>query len=244
MTTTNVFTDLERLLARETGAGAVLASGGDTLVKGPLYVMALNPGGSANDEPGSVLDSIHKLRSLEPFNDWTASGYGKRGRFTPFQLRIQTVFEALEADSVQTLCTNSLFLKERRASGLEKPWQNWWDTYWPVHQRMLAEVQPKVIVCLGNGSALSSWELLRLTRPRPPGKWTYDSNWEQLPTPEPSADGKWRDVVNLDLGEFGKHSCSVLGLPHPSGQVVNGWPLNQEAMRKIGLPRKATGFSK
>ena len=230
--------------------GAVLFSGADTLVSGAFYVMGFNPGGNPDwpDEGSDLISgdcssdvqTIHASfeRGMSNYNDWTDGRYGSGGTLSPLQKRIRSVFEALGTDPRRTFSTNALFTRSSAASRTEGPWQLWWEHCWPVHRMFIAVVRPRVIVCLGDGPDPSTWELLRLTKPKPQRQKAYDANWP-ADQAETAIGGKWRPEVVFDLGEDQKHSCAVLGLPHPSARVTQGWPLTPEALRKIGLAREA-----
>ncbi|MCG7354529.1 MAG: uracil-DNA glycosylase family protein [Roseomonas mucosa] len=217
--------------------GAVLVSGADTLVPGPLYVMGFNPGGSAEGDGSAssitIRASIKQARGQEPRNEWLDEPYG-RGGFSELQNRIRSVFDELHADSKKTLCTNAIFVKSNEAGALESPWKLWWKHCWPVHQLLLHAVRPAVVVCLGNGEALSAQALLR--HPRPAQGRRYDVHWKPSDADQ-SADGQWEEKVIFDLGEYGQHPCAVLGLPHPSPRVSKGWPLTARAREKIAQAR-------
>ncbi|WP_157985988.1 uracil-DNA glycosylase family protein [Teichococcus vastitatis] len=220
-------------------SGGVLFSGADTIAPGALYVMGYNPGGVADegDIPGAgtVGASLADAGTRSGWNEWADERYGRDGTYSPFQNNIRTVFEALGADPRRTFSTNALFVRSRNAEGVEGPWDLWWDHCWPVHQVFLRVVRPRVVVCLGNGGALSTWELLRLTRRGEQRRYT--SNWTSADPDEPAKDGKWQPEVTFDLGEGASHTCAVLGLPHPSPRVQASWPLGEAANTKLAMAR-------
>ena len=135
--------------------GAVLFSGVDTLVPGPLYVMGYNPGGESEVEgpsgEGTIDSSLAAVREKTDWNDWADGRYGPGETYNTFQKNVRTVFEALGADPRRTFSTNALFIRSRAASGVDGAWDVWWDTCWAVHQLFLDVVRPRVVVCLGNG---------------------------------------------------------------------------------------------
>jgi hypothetical protein len=225
--------------------GAVLFSGVDTLVPGPLYVMGYNPGGPTKvDERsgmGTIASSLKAVGEKRNWNDWADERYGPSGTYSPFQKNIRTVFEALGADPHRTFSTNALFVRSRGAIDVDRPWDLWWDTCWAVHQMFLDVVRPRVVVCLGNGgrSGTSTWEMLRLTRRRE-GR-SFEPNFPDPSEDESARHGRWRPKITLDLSGGKSHTCSVLGLPHPSAQpdAKEGayWPLSPEALAKVGEAR-------
>ena len=217
--------------------GAVLVSGADTLVPGPLYVMGFNPGGSAEGdgtaESLTIGASIERSRGKDAWHEWVDDNYGGSGH-SILQSRICSVFKELNVDPRKTLSTNALFVKSNDAGALERPWDLWWQHCWPVHRFLLHVVRPAVVVCLGNGEALSALALLR--HPRPGQGRRYDVHWVPSDADQ-SADGQWEEKVTFDLGEYGQHSCAMLGLPHPSPRVSRGWPLTDRAREKIAQAR-------
>jgi hypothetical protein len=233
--------------------GAVLFSGVDTLVPGPLYVMGYNPGGPGEVEEasgkGTIGSSLKDIKGKTNWNDWADERYGRGQTYSAFQRNIRTVFEALGTDPRRTFSTNALFVRSSAADDLEKPWDIWWDTCWRVHQLFLDVVRPRVIVCLGNGGPpnTSTLEMLRLTRRRE-GQ-AYVPNFPAPGAGESARHGKWHPKVTFDLSDGKSHTCSVLGLPHPSAQpnAKDGayWPLSSEATKKMDEARvAAVGWDK
>lgn len=219
-------------------SGGVLYSGRSTLVRGNLYVMGLNPGGrteGAGAENGTIGESLRN--TPEVWSSYADEAYGQGGKPSLLQTRIRTVFEALGADPRQTFATNAVFTRSRNAAELadanDGAWDLWWKHCWPVHQLFLHVVRPRVIVCLGNGPG-SAFEMLRFTGPSngrsPTSVWPPSQD-------ETSASGRLREDVALDLGDYGRHPCMVLGLPHPSPLASQYWPLTPDALAKIEKAR-------
>jgi hypothetical protein len=199
--------------------------------------MGFNPGGDPGERgpsgEGTIGSSITAVKVKEAWNDWADERYAGRGRYSPLQRNIRFVFEELGADPRRTFSTNALFVRSSRAEGLSGPWDLWWDICWPVHQAFPRVVRPRLVVCLGNGRDLSTWELMRQTGRGPP----YTPNWQRSGN-EVAKDGKWRREVTFELGGS-THTCAILGLPHPSPQVQACWPLSPAALKKTADARAA-----
>ncbi|MBL6082293.1 hypothetical protein JMJ56_30415 [Belnapia sp. T18] len=212
--------------------GTVLFSGRDTLKRGNLYIMGLNPGGEEkglNAIEGTIGQSLDKVQTN--WNSYADEGYAPSGGPNELQRRIRSVFEALGADPRQTFTTNAVFARAPGVQALTQrvgsPWNLWWDHCWPIHQLFLRIVRPRVIICFGNGGPPepSTFELLRLTNRTKP----YRYNWP-LVEDETAQSGKLHEGVELDIGEKAPFKCTVFGLPHPS-TLVHSWPLNADAAR-------------
>ena len=89
--------------------------------------------------------------------------------------------------------------------------------------------------------------MLRLTRRRE-GR-TFEPNFPAPSKDETAKRGKWYPKVTLDLSGGKSHTCSVLGLPHPSARPDAKkdayWPLSPEALAKVAEARAvAVGWEK
>jgi hypothetical protein len=212
-------------------SGGVLVSGIDTLVNGDYYVMAYNPGG--NRETPTINDTLATSHNTLSHNDWTGEGEDE-----PLKGRVKSVFAGIGAEPERVFCTNALFVRSTQQVKLEGAWDLWWSRCWPVHQLFLNIVRPRVVVCLGSDGNVSAWA--KLQHASSPVARKYTRHWENEPD-EAVANGKWRDSVTLDLGEYGSHTCSILGLPHPGKGNPAPWPLSPTALAKLAQARAAAG---
>lgn len=216
-------------------SGAVLYSGADTLRQGDIYLVGYNPGGA--EERETIAGSLATLRPTG--NDW-CNPWGAGDQFLPIQLRVHSVFRALEVDPASVFTTNAIFVRSGRTGSLKDPWELWWAHCWRVHQLFLSVVRPRLIVCLGNPCTS---DLLQ-TPIRKQGA-QYERAWDKSNEAQLSNGTKWVPSVPFDLGDSTRHVCHVLALPHPSQRVRRGWngtELPAEAMAQIKQVRAAAGL--
>lgn len=198
-------------------SGSVLYNGSSTLRPGKLYLLGLNPGGDPSEIKQSVNESVKatfdKLRSdycayedecwkqNHPVDCMLKECKGE----SPHQRRVSDLVDALGLGVIikDVFAANAIFLRTKDQLSLKMPWKLW-ENCWHVHKLFLSIVQPKLILCLGNGNGLSAFSLLR-------------SRFLGAPTPQnvgPNGfrDGKWfagRVAVCQE-------PCTVVGIPHPS----------------------------
>jgi uracil-DNA glycosylase len=62
----------------------------------------------------------------------------------------------------ETFAANLIFVESRNTEKIKEEIRNGlFETCWQVHQKMLAVVRPKYIVCLGNGESDSAFSFVR-----------------------------------------------------------------------------------
>lgn len=188
-------------------SGEVLFSAVDTLREGDLYICGLNPGGSG-DEPHQ-----HTIReSLEMLPHKTSNNYFDeswrhypRGAH-PLQRRLRWLVEQLGYDLREVCASNLIFARSPGQGGSGYP--EYAEICWPVHERILRIVRPKMLLVYGNG-AKSPFEFLygRSIGPSP-----IDSIW--------SGHHGW-DCRAFQT-EVAGQGVVVVGLPHLSRYNVIG----------------------
>jgi hypothetical protein len=106
------------------------------------------------------------------------------------------------ANAVFARSTSKSALRQQTGFGLA----DWWNACWPVHQRFLAIVQPRLIITLGYGEGSSAFGLLRGKAGYPePGRLTDEG-----------PRGGWYFEAELDIGLGRSLSSMIVGVPHPS----------------------------
>ncbi len=190
--------------------GQILYSGIDTLKCGEFYFVGFNP---AEDGTNPLLckAQIHE-------EDWSAytqqcwycplpTGCSKdctKIGGKPHQKRVVCIMKELGLEPEKTFATNLIFVQSKTASEVYN--LHLFDRCWCVHQRMLAEVRPKYVVCLGYGERLSAYSLLR-GRARDPKERGIDPS-KTFKSFTATFDG----IPNL---------TTVIGLRHPSRWGTN-----------------------
>lgn len=130
-------------------SGTVLYSASNTLVKGDVYILGLNPGGV--DGP-SIAQDLSVLPN-KSHNSYLDESWGNRvdadGQ-APLQKRLNGLVNAIGADLRNVCASNLIFMRSQSAKGIDFPKDA--DTCWPVHEKILGIVQPKLIIAFGNSS--------------------------------------------------------------------------------------------
>ena len=131
--------------------GDVFLSSWDTIKKGDVYVLGFNPGGKPIGR--RIKESLaltakdakeHGLSYYE--SEWDGRNPGAH----PHQLRVKKYLNCLRLTPKAVPISNVLFLKDRtvRETGNKV---SYLDACWPVHEDALKIIQPKIMLCLGNG---------------------------------------------------------------------------------------------
>lgn len=197
-------------------SGAVLYNGWSSLRPGLLYLMGFNPGGDPDMIRETVLESIRSMKDDHcaytdecwiHLHDCHVEKCNGKSRH---QRRVCTLVNALglEISIKNVFAANALFLRSKNQDTLKMPWELW-TKCWPVHRLLLSIVQPKLILCLGNGDGLSAFSLLR-------------SRFSGAPIvqrcgPNGFRDGKWfAGRVAVAQKRPQELECTVVGISHPS----------------------------
>jgi hypothetical protein len=113
----------------------------------------------------------------------------------------------------ETFATNLIFVESQNAKEIYDPVL--FEACWRVQKKMLAEVRPKYIVCLGNGESLSAFSLVR----RKADSRVKETGCQQFK----SFVGGFHLDGGLDL------TAKVIGVRHPSypmsAKGLRGWVL-------------------
>lgn len=212
-------------------SGCVLYSDENSLAEfNGVYVLGVNPGGDGED-PGleTLAESMEFIntREGENYNSFFDDNWRGRGPgVEPLQRRMTRLLGALllpnnevvtkhDSDEVhialqqngllrRTLCTNLIFYRTRNEGGIPEE-DVWEDQCWPVHEYLIRQHQPTVILCFGS---------------RPYHYILSEPNRQVLSKGYGMAGHgvfKWR-VAKLRL--FG-YECVILSVPHLSKYDVD-----------------------
>jgi len=217
--------ELNQLLREVLGNDAALRgwvpySGLDTLERGPYYFMGYNPREDQANKPllettGNARDwsaytqQCWECSSPAPCQHMNAARRLKEG--TAHQDRVIELARLLGTKPECIFSANAIFVESRRARELKNA-DELWQKCWRVHQRFLALVRPKWIICLGNGEKFSSFQLMKRRAAEP------------VNVSNPCDNGRSLDYrmgklfhASFDTGDTSPlNDVQVLGVPHPS----------------------------
>jgi hypothetical protein len=202
-------------------------SGLDTLKRGTHYFMGYNP----RTDPANrrLLETTNNARDWSAYTQqcWNRD-CGQRspcrhmdtsGQLKirePHQDRVVELATLLDTKPARIFSANAIFVQSKGARAL-KDANKLWQKCWGVHQRFLALVRPKWIICLGNGKELSSFQLMKQR-----ANVHEDSVRYCDPDCRPKyRAGKWFQA-SLDIGDTSPLDVNVLGVPHPSYFTIRG----------------------
>jgi hypothetical protein len=147
--------------------GQILYSGIDTLRPGKFYFIGFNP---KRDGTNPILCNEQLDRK-----DWSAytrqcwthphqdcpPGCRKIGN-ADLQKRVQGIMSELGLRAEMTFATNLIFVESQDTKEIKADpfFETYLESCWRVHRKMLAEIRPKFVVCLGNGKTDSAFSFL------------------------------------------------------------------------------------
>lgn len=159
-------------------SGTLFYSSCATLVPGRYYFLGLNPGG-ADIKTKTIGQSLRDLSHLTA-NAYLDENWGSDSRAFgvgrhPLQKNFKALFDALGEDPRAVCASNLIFSRsigEKGSGGRERA-----ELCWPVHQAVLAIVQPLAIITFGRQPFNFILEKLSGTAPQDSraghGNWTW-----------------------------------------------------------------------
>jgi len=198
-------------------SGNVLYSSIDTLRPGPVYLLALNPGGDPNDSKHrqqtirSALEQLPSKRENEFLDvSWRDRGVRREAGESILQRRVRRLTELLGLDLRSICAANLIFARAVDAQSSE--FHRLAPTCWPVHRMILDIVQPRLVLSLGNGE-LSAYAFIR--------HQLRGGVEESIP----SGHGDW------ECRSFRTAGMTIVGLPHLSRYAAHKNPSVIEWLR-------------
>jgi hypothetical protein len=142
--------------------GETLYSSVDVFTKGDIYFIGTNPGGENNY---SIEDDLEKLKSktTNGYLDevWeTRKGIPKAGQDT-LQIRATKLINEIGYDMRNVCSSNLIFFKSRNLDELEYDFNQAANLCWPIHEKILSVVQPKLIIAFGNSDENSPFSYIQ-----------------------------------------------------------------------------------
>jgi hypothetical protein len=183
--------ELGQLIKEE---GATLYSSFETIRKGELYILGLNPGGGKAMTIEKSLDRIEKEDYNEYTIDW-GSGAGQH----PLQKNIVAIAKLFDLNVLDVCASNLIFVRSRGQAGAGYESR---DRYWPIHKHILSIVRPSTIIAFGNGAISPYRHLEQMAK----DKIYYDSI--------DAGHGNYK--CRSFIGKIEEQRITVIGLPHLS----------------------------
>lgn len=166
--------------------GEVVYSSHETLKKGDVYLLGLNPGGSSQEHPETHIPytiRTHLERMLRRETNSFIDECWENGLSNfpigeaILQKRVIALLKGIGIDDPRTVCASNIIFKTSRSSadlcfGLA-------GLCWPVHEAILKIVQPSLILTYGI-QKVSAYEFLK----------ALFLKGDELP-PQPASHGKW-----------------------------------------------------
>lgn len=139
--------------------GEMLYSSHETIKKGDVYLMGLNPGGEGLNSIASHIDKMLTKTTNSYLDEEWENGGGRwpKGQ-APLQLRIQWVLGQLELVPAEVCASNLIFQTSRNADGVSFGLAG---ICWPVHEAIIDIVRPKLLLTFGNGAGSSPYAFLK-----------------------------------------------------------------------------------
>ncbi|SHG85386.1 hypothetical protein SAMN04488068_1667 [Hydrocarboniphaga daqingensis] len=203
--------------------GAILYSSHKTLKLGPIYLLGLNPGGNPNDHPTSTIaNAIDELATREKNSyveeRWQYRCANRNKAASPLQKRIIYLLAGLGCDPKEVCASNLIFVRSVDASGCGYP--SYADICWPVHEKIIEMVKPKLIIAYGN-SGVSPYAYLRSI-----------SGHRTPETYQPAGHGNWQCKA-FKWNRANGDDIAVVGLPHLSRYKIDKISNENEVVRWI-----------
>ena len=200
-------------------SGRILYSQAYTLRRGPMYLLGLNPGGDPTTHYDTVGSSLKEIlqRTENAYLDesWRNCVDGR----SPLQLRVQWLLTELGFQTRDICASNLIFTRSVSATGSGYPEAA--ELCWPVHEKIIALVQPTFIIAFGN-SGKSTYQFLR--------QKLSATNEQRFP----SGHGTWECKTFVC-----SNGMRVFGLPHLSRYAVSNNPRVAAWVRETVLQQGA-----
>jgi len=178
--------------------GELIYSSHETLKKGDIYLLGLNPGGEGFITINEHLDKL----LIKDTNSYLDESW-KNGISTwaegeaPLQKRVDFLITSLGYKTKDVCASNLIFVTSKSSSEINYGLAGY---CWRFHEKILEIIKPKIILCFGISDVSSYSYLLSL----------YEGAEEEIP----SRHGNWKCkafTTNID-----GRKTTVIGIPHLS----------------------------
>jgi len=137
--------------------GEIIYSSHETLKKGDVYFLGLNPGGGGGTKIKEHLEGMLNKKT----NSYIDELWDDRGRVeipkgqANLQIRVKYLLSKLNFDTENVCASNLIFTTSRDIDSLEygelSNFNGLASYCWEYHKIILEIIQPKIILCFGNG---------------------------------------------------------------------------------------------
>jgi len=187
--------------------GSVVYSSANSICKGDLYMMGLNPGGSDKGTINQLIDELSTKTSNSYIDErWgTTTKKYEKGKH-PLQKNYINLTKYLN-NSQEVFSTNLIFTRSIDQSGANYPLNA--DLCWPAHQQFIKIVDPKCLLVFGISQI---------------SPYSYIKNKYKLPYIDKifSEHGNWYCFATN--GEIEGKNRLVIGVPHLSRYTIANYP--------------------
>ena len=203
-------------------AGETLYCSADVFKKGDIYFMGTNPGGENNY---SIEDDLEKLvsKTTNGYLDeiWeTRKSKPKAGKDI-LQIRATKLMYEIGYDIRDVCASNLIFFKSRNLNELSHNFTKAADICWPIHEKILSVVQPKLIIVFGNSNQNSPFSYIC-------NKFNISlDEIETMRTGHGILEAKSFSISNQSI------NCHLVALPHLSRFTINNTDLYSWIKNKI-----------
>ncbi|MDE2699455.1 MAG: hypothetical protein OXI59_12305 [Gemmatimonadota bacterium] len=141
---------MDKLLASNLSneTGGVIYSGDETLAKGKYLFFGLNPGGGKGHSIKEDFKRKHICLQNAEYNHILDSEWGSHAKGeSPYQKRVQTLFEGLGHSPREVCVTNLIFVQSINEDLLKEKGDTWGvaNAFWPFHESLIDIVDPDTI---------------------------------------------------------------------------------------------------
>jgi len=188
--------------------GAVLYSSVKTLTIGNYYILGLNPGGlpESGESIESNIDNLPNYFENSYLDEkWDTEKKNYEIGKHPIQRGLSSLFNYLDYDLRKICSSNLIFYRSRNDREI-----NLWEDgklCWPVHEKILNSVNPKIIITIGNGPK-SAFRFL-----------CYKNNISFQNVKKFKSNHKGYSIKYFSININGVEKL-ILGLPHLSRYII------------------------
>ena len=199
--TGKIKTHLEPILNE---SGSIIFSSVETIAKGDIYTLGLNPGGGAFIPIRNIISQLPlKIWNAYIDESWENNKKTYKVGQHPLQINFVGLVKAIGYDPATVFSTNLIFSRSRDQNGAKYPSNA--NICWPVHREFIKIVDPKYIIAFGN-SRVSPFQFIK-------DKYPLDKKGSIH-----SGHGQWK--CYWYTGEIEGKERHLIGLPHLSRYYI------------------------
>ena len=140
-------------------SGEFIYSATNTLRKGDVYLLGLNPGSSPDDKTKRTIKEDLENFEFTTINKTLDENWGRYTK-NDHQIKLPPLIHYLLDKDLREICqTNLIFARSVNATSLDD-FMSHADKCWPCHELILNIIQPKLLLCNGSGEKSSSYSYI------------------------------------------------------------------------------------